>query len=284
MHAPTFNQPRQAAALVAAAALFFSGPVFAQTQPPASDQTPVTVDQTVVRKYLTDARNSLSDLTELPAATQLTGEPRARVQQLITNFNELITKTTDWRASYEKVESILSSLLAAEPAPDSGTPGAVGTTGTTAAIDRTVRAKLIEFGTHLEQFKVAASGGTPSTEPEVPNEPPAPAPPDAPPTTAADEPPDNPPVDPDVAERAEAADIARDIALHVEAIEVILGSQASAQRAAVAAAGGAVVTSPTPSGSNRTTVTSPDVTLNDSQLDQIRTHLAEIRRLIEKKQ
>ena len=76
---------------------------------------------------------------------------------------------------------------------------------------------------------------------------------------------------------------ARDLLLHVEALEVILGAQTRVQKEATAAAGGAVVSSETQSGSTRTTVTGPDVTLNGQQLEQIRTHLAEMRRLLEKK-
>ena len=55
------------------------------------------------------------------------------------------------------------------------------------------------------------------------------------------------------------------------------------QKEATAAAGGAVVSSETPSGSTRTTVTGPDVTLNGQQLEQVKAHLAEMRRLLEKK-
>ncbi len=283
MHATNYHRPRWAAAFVAAAALYVNASALAQGQTQA--QQPGPVDQTLARKYLTDARNALSDITELPAATQLTGESRARVQQLITNFNELITKTSDWRASYDKVEASLALLLASEPPPAVGTPGAVGTTGTTSALDPDIRAKLVEFGTHLEQYKSAASGAIPSAEPT--SEAPTPAPPTEPPSeppATTEERPDNPPVDPAVQRAAESADVARDILLHVEAVEVILGSQATAQRSAVAAAGGSLVTSQTPTGSTKTTFTNPNVTLNDSQLDQIKTHLSEIRRLVENKQ
>jgi len=292
MYARSYHRPRWTAALVAAAALYINASVLAHSQ--SLPQQPGPVDQTLARKYLTDARNALSDITELPAATQLTGEPRARVQELITNFNELITKTADWRASYEKVEASLASLLASEPPPAAGTPGAVGTTGTTPALDPDIRAKLVEFGTHLQQYKSAASGAAPSAEPT--SEAPTPEPPTAPPTEPPSEPPpatppatteerpDNPPVDPAVESAAQAADAARDILLHVEAVEVILGSQATAQKSATAAAGGTVVMSQTPNGSTKTTITNPNVTLNDSQLDQIKTHLSEIRRLVENKQ
>ena len=64
---------------------------------------------------------------------------------------------------------------------------------------------------------------------------------------------------------------------------MILGAQARVQKEATAAAGGAVVSSATPSGSTRTTVTGPDVTLNGQLLEQVKMHLAEMRRLLEKK-
>jgi hypothetical protein len=72
----------------------------------------------------------------------------------------------------------------------------------------------------------------------------------------------------------------RDALFHVEAIEVILGAQAAAQRASTAAAGGAVVSSETPSGSTRTTISGPNVTLTPEQLDEITMHLKAIRRLL----
>jgi hypothetical protein len=286
MQAPAYKYPRYITAIVSVVALSIGVTVLAQNQP--SPQPSAAVDQTLARQYLTDARNALSDITELPAAVQLSGEPRVRVQQLITNFNELITKTTDWRESYDKVEASLALLLA-EGEPTAGTPGAVGTAGTTTSLDPTIRAKLVEFGTHLEQFKSVASGEAttePASEPQSANEPPVTTEPEATPETATpdEERPENQPVDPGVAAAAEIAGVSRDIALHVEAIEAILGAQGAAQQEAVAAAGGQVVTSPTPSGSTQTTITSPNVTLTPSQLDEIKTHLTEIRRLVEGRQ
>ena len=304
MHERKSYRPRWTTAFVAASALFVA--ISASAQPQPASQPAGAVDQMQAKKYLTDARNALSEITELPAAAQLTGEPRARVQRLITNFNELITKTTDWRASYDKVEASLASLLASEPAAPAGTPGAVGTSGTV-SIDPAIREKLVEFGTHLEQFKTAAGGtatspeppaeppptatatpaepappATPTEPPTTPTEPPAtPTEPAEPPTTVATE--DNPPVDPAAANSQDSADVARDILLHLEAVEVILGAQATAQKAATAAAGGVVTTAQTPSGSTKTTITGPNVTLIPSQLDEIKTHLSEIRRLVENK-
>jgi hypothetical protein len=240
------------------------------------------------------ARNALSELTQLPAASQLTGEARTQVQQLISNFNELITTNVNWRASYAKVEGTLGMLLAPEPPPAaSGTAGAVGTSGTTPAIDPAVRAKLVQFREHLKQFE-AIAGATPApaaAPAAAASEPPTAAPPSTPPATASTtststttttttSAPPEPRPDPEPAAEPVSAE---DILLHIEAIEVILGAQATAQSAATAAAGGAVTTSPTASGSTKTTITNADVTLNPSQLDQIKAHLADIRRAVEKK-
>jgi len=111
-------------------------------------------------------------MTQLPAAQQLTGENRTQVSQLISNFNELITTNTEWKASYAKLSANLTALIgaetadaspaaapAAQPAPATGTAGAVGTSGTTAAtLDPAVKAKLVEFRTHLKEFERAAGG------------------------------------------------------------------------------------------------------------------------------
>ena len=278
----------------------------------------------LAKVHLTAARNALSDVTQLPAAAQLTGETRTRVQQLITSFNELIGKS-DWRGPYAKVEANLSTLLGSEtpPAPATATPSAVGTSGAAAGLDPAIRAKLVEFRAHLDMFKTVASAAAPArlrhqqqplrhlpqprhhqrhhqrrnppaTTPATPpaTMPPAPTAPTAaptPPPTAAppaspDPRPDAPsPADAGIDDGQDVSGVARDLLLHVEALEVILGAQARVQKEATAAAGGAVVSSETPSGSTRTTVTGPDVTLNGQQLEQIKTHLAEMRRLLEKK-
>jgi len=114
---------------------------------------------------LTAARESLSQLTQLPAAAQLTGDARTQVSQLISNFNELITTNTEWRASYAKVQANLNALVGDQradespaPAPAPGAAGAVGTSGTT-GVDPTIKAKLVEFRTHLMDFEKAAGGG-----------------------------------------------------------------------------------------------------------------------------
>jgi hypothetical protein len=290
-----------------------------QSQPPATQ--PATPDQPqaqpqpqpasneAAKAHLTAARNSLSEITQLPAAAQLQGEARMQVSQLITSFNELITTQADWKASYAKVEATLNALLAPatpDPARPSATPGAVGTTGST-EIDPAIRAKLGEFKTHLTKFHEVASGGAASpapdapaatpTEPTTPAQPPTDPPPtqptsQTPPTTqtppanptstAAQTPPAQPSsTRPDPEPGAEVDP--QEVMAHVEAIEAILNANASAQAAAQSAAGGAVGTTGTATGSTRTTVTPSDVTLNQTQLQELRTHLAELRRLLEKK-
>ena len=317
--------------LATAAVVALAVPGDAQTVPPAPAGALSSAD--LAKVHLTAARNALSDVTQLPAAAQLTGETRTRVQQLITSFNELIGKS-DWRGPYAKVEANLSTLLGSEtPAPATATPGAVGTSGAAASLDPAIRAKLVEFRAHLDMFKTVASTAAPApaappataaappcrshatsinaginarinaginsgTRDDAPpatppaTMPPAPTAPTAaptPPPTA--EPPASPDPRPDAPSPAVAVNddgqdvsgVARDLLLHVEALEVILGAQARVQKEATAAAGGAVVSSETPSGSTRTTVTGPDVTLNGQQLEQVKAHLAEMRRLLEKK-
>jgi hypothetical protein len=305
---------------------------FAQAQPPAappSAQTeqqaaaPADANQVAAKAHLTAARNTLSQLTQLPAAGQLQGEARAQVSQLINNFNELITTQTDWKASYAKVAANLESLIGPSPsdaarptgtAGTTGTPGAVGTSGTTgmAAIDPAVRAKLTEFRSELDEFQKAAqkamSGSAaapaPSAAPSTAGATPTPsaAPSEPAPTSAPSSAPSAPPAAtspapgterttaPTAPEKAvedpQTPDSVnlnpQDILQHIEAMEVIINAQSAAQGAAQAAPG-AVTTATTPSGSTRTTVTPADVTLNQAQIAELKNHLAELRRLVDKK-
>src|SRR6185436_14168735 len=146
----------------------------AAQQPPAAAQS---VDTDAVKKHLTAARDSLSQLTQLPAAAQLSGDARNQVSQLIANFNELISTSSDWRAPYGKLQSNLNALVGEQradesPAPAAGAAGAVGTSGTT-TLDPGIRAKLVEFRTHLADFEKAAGGGasasaSPAASPATP--------------------------------------------------------------------------------------------------------------------
>ena len=282
------------------------------TSPQTTTAQPTAPSEDAARVHLTAARNSLSQLTQLPAATQLTGDARTQVSQLITNFNELITTKADWRTAYAKVETNLTALLGAQTTDESvarasGVAGAVGTTGTVSGIDPAIRAKLMEFRDHLDKFEAAAGGqaapapaaganppaaaatgataspappatappaATPSSAAPPTSTPPAAEPPAAAPPTAA---PDQPAAT--AAEDEEAVPVdPGEVVRHIEAIEVILNAQAAAQ----AAVAGTVGTSATASGSTRTSVAPADVTLTRDQIEQLRTHLAELRRIIGK--
>lgn len=249
-----------------------------QTPPPAQPATPPAAEQQspqagssaqeAAKVHLTAARNTLSQLTQLPAAAQLQGDARTQVSQLITNFNELITTQSDWKTSFAKVQANLSALLApaAAPAP-TGTAGAVGTSGAT-EIDPAVRAKLMEFRNHLERFEdvAMATGETAKTEPASPAAATTAAPSTATPPAAAA------PTAPPDSEPASAAE-PQELLSHIDAIEAILAAQMASPAAPSS-------TAATP-GAPRTT-TSTSVTLTTEQIDMLRAHLAELRKLIEK--
>jgi hypothetical protein len=166
------------------------------TEPTATEPQSAHVDQTAAKQALSDARDSLAQLASLPQAAQLQGDTRTKVSQLISNFNELITTQANWRSSYGKVEQSLNGLIgdenqnstepsAAGESVATGTSGTAtgaateptGTTGTTGAeanaaakseLDPAIRAKLIEFRTHLKEFERAAGGAeqqTPASSP-----------------------------------------------------------------------------------------------------------------------
>ncbi len=138
----------------------------AAQQPPASADAAQSgaVDANAAKKHLSDARDTLSQITQLPEAAKLQGDHRTQVSQLISNFNELITTPTDWRASYAKVDANLSALLGSDD-PAAGT-AAVGTSGSTpaagaSALDPAIKAKLVDFRKQLKEFEQAA-GGSPA--------------------------------------------------------------------------------------------------------------------------
>lgn len=266
------------------------------TQPPAqaTEQPPAqAVDPDAAKKHLTAARNTLSEMTQLPAAAQLTGDARTQVTQLISNFNELITTNSQWRESYTKVEANLTALIGAESTDESaarstaaGTAGAVGTSGTAGALDPAIRAKLVEFRGHLDKFEQAAGGAKPeaatdpaaaaanppasatatppaTTTPPTTTTPPATA---TPPTSA------NPPATSSTMtpEQAQAGQVDRqEVLRHVQAIETLLQLSGTA--------------TPTGTSGSATSTTQSGVTLTPDQVSQLKTHLAELKRLVEQK-
>ena len=240
----------------------------AGTQPPASTTSPQTAaptpsaaqpDMETAKRHLTEARNSLSALTQLPAAAQLAGEARTQVSQLITNFNELITTQSNWRESYAKVNANMTALLGADGAAvaaATGTTGAVGTSGSSGVtLDPTIRERLVEMRKHLAEFEKAASGGATTTPTSAANvEDPPTTPPNTPPATSPTTPtptgttgttPTTAPSDP---QKTAPADWMR----HVTAIEALLKSQDE----------------------------SGGLTLDKAKVEMLRTHLAEIKKFL----
>src|SRR6476469_5670223 len=87
-------------------------PTSQPTTPPTEAQPPAgQADQAAAKEHLTAARESLSQLTSLPEAAKLQGDARTQVSQIISNFNELITTQSNWRASYAKLDANLTALL-----------------------------------------------------------------------------------------------------------------------------------------------------------------------------
>ena len=259
-----------------AAATLMAVPVasYAQTEPPQPPQTPPAqtapapqaaqpaADQDAAKQHLTAARNSLSEMTQLPAAQQLPGEARTQVSQLISNFNELITTNADWRASYGKLSANLNALLGAQttdeatPRP-SGTAGAVGTSGTV-TLDPAIKAKLTEFRNHLEKFEKAAGGAEPAAASN----------PAAAPSAAPSTPPSAAPASPATpsASASESRQMDEEQILnHIAAIEAIIGVQPPSSGTTGAGA-----------------ASSGNLTLTTSQIDQLRTHLSELKKLVQK--
>lgn len=277
------------------------------TQPPATSQTTqpgqstqpqsAQVDAEAAKQHLTAARNSLSEMTQLPAAAQLTGEARTQITQLISNFNELITTNAQWRASYAKIEANLTALLGSETtdesaarAASSGTAGAVGTSGTAGAVDPGIRAKLVEFRNHLEKFEQAAGGPKPESEPSAA----------AAGTTsgtagtasgmtssgstmsstgstAAGTASAQQGTGAQTSQSAQGEQVDRvELLRHVQAIETLL----QASGAGASGTAGTAGTSGSTTGSTATGTTQGGVTLTPAQVDQLRNHLNELKRLL----
>jgi hypothetical protein len=160
-------------------------------QPPAAAPAAPQADASSAKQHLTEARESLSQLTSMPEAAKLQGDARAKVSELISNFNALIGAQNDWRSSFAKVNESLTALLGPDTEQPSA-PGTAGTAGTTGGggiqLDPGIRGKLVEFRTHLNAFEKAAGGSTAAPE----NAPKAPAPensPKAPENSASANPP-----------------------------------------------------------------------------------------------
>ena len=283
----TSTQPPAASGTAGAVGTTGTQPPATATQPPETAPQPSAVDPDAAKTHLTNARNALSEMTQLPAAAQLTGDARTQVTQLISNFNELITTNSQWREAYAKVDANLTALIGAEATDESaarstaaGTAGAVGTSGPAGALDPTIRAKLVDFRGHLEKFEQAAGGATPAAATPDPAAADTPATAANPPATAAAPPASaDPPATTSTmtAEQAAAASAAaqsgqidrQEVLRHVQAIETLLQLSGSA--------------TPTGTSGTATATTQSGVTLTPDQVSQLKTHLAELKRLVEQK-
>jgi hypothetical protein len=195
--------PRISTAALVAALLVLPEISAAQTQP----QTDTTArgatatgeaDSAEARAHLSNARQTLADLTKLPEAAQLTGETRTLVESVIKHFNQMITSKADWTTDFAQVRDSLDRLLGPAPQPavvdrPVGTSGSAGTT-----LDPAIASKLEEFRSHLTAFHAAAGSPPLSGEgaPVSPASPPSPSPPPPEPASPppAPEPASPPPV------------------------------------------------------------------------------------------
>lgn len=150
-------------ALPAAARMPAERPQTGQTQT-GQTQTGQTAQQEEARQvalaHLNQARDHLAEMTKLPAATKLQGQARTEVNELIKNFNTLITtQGPGWQPHYEAVQRNLNTLLGKNP-PKPGATGTTGTTGTTGAgqleLDPELRSKLEAMQQSLDRFADAA--------------------------------------------------------------------------------------------------------------------------------
>lgn len=252
------------------------------TDPQTAGQTAAPqADADAARRYLTEARDTLSEMTQLPAAAQLSGDARTQVSQLISNFNELITAQSEWKASFDKVEANLTALIGPEDPTVSGTAtgtvtgtagtGAVGTSGTAAtSIDPTLRTKLVELRAKLNEFERAVSGGAPASGTASS---PAAGTMTGATTGAAGTTAQNPEAGAPKTEQMGHSEALR----HIEAIEAILNANAPS---AAGTAGTSATTTTGTAGTTAAPSSAASVTLTPAQLNELRTHLTELKKLV----
>jgi hypothetical protein len=140
--------------------------------PPASQ--PVSVQEVVgplALQHLNAARDVLADMTKLPAAMRLEGQARTNVNQLIADFNALITSSSaEWKPALDRVQQSLAALLGSSPTADGQT--AVGTSGPVAGtlLDPALAGRLLDVRVQVEQFGQAA-GAVPQQDAPAPTDP-----------------------------------------------------------------------------------------------------------------
>ncbi|HEY8536506.1 MAG TPA: hypothetical protein VIL25_08645, partial [Vicinamibacterales bacterium] len=124
-----------------------------QTQQ-SSQQQNGSSDQQIARQALQSAQQSLAELTKLPSAATLQGEPRTLVAGFISDFNAFATASSDWRSKYQAASASLNKALeAAANAPSAEAP-AEGEQAATWPPD--IVEKLKEARQHLDTFERAS--------------------------------------------------------------------------------------------------------------------------------
>ncbi|HEX7087725.1 MAG TPA: hypothetical protein VF198_15300 [Vicinamibacterales bacterium] len=124
-----------------------------QTQQP-SQQQDGSSDQQVARQALQSAQQSLAELTKLPAAATLQGEPRTLVAGFISDFNAFATATTDWRSKYQTASASLNKTL--EAAANAGSAPAPAEGEQAATWPPEIVEKLKDVRQHLDTFERAS--------------------------------------------------------------------------------------------------------------------------------
>jgi ElaB/YqjD/DUF883 family membrane-anchored ribosome-binding protein len=151
------------------------------TQPPTEPQS----GRDAALGHLSEARDSLAEMTKLPEAAKLQGQARTEVNALITNFNALISATgPEWKDHYQRVRQNVMTLLPASGTASSS-QSAVGTSGSQAVqLEPAVEEKLKDVRRHLDLFAEAAGvepvgGGTSTAGSSTATQDPPPPPPPA---------------------------------------------------------------------------------------------------------
>ncbi len=118
------------------------------------------VDEAKARQELAAARQSLADLTKLPAATQLQGEQRTAITNFISAFNTFATATTDWKPKFNAVDEQLTAILESAGAGGAtGTSGAPGAPTTPSTSDANASAGTTGSGGSTASSGTGATGG-----------------------------------------------------------------------------------------------------------------------------
>ncbi len=96
---------------------FAAGSALAQSTTTGSQQQdPQTAaqpgrDEAKSRQSLVQARETLAEITKLPEASQLQGQPRTEISQLINNFNSLLGAEANWYEHYQTVMQNVHNLI-----------------------------------------------------------------------------------------------------------------------------------------------------------------------------